>query len=101
MINLSDLFSEFLQEQRFRNNSARTLEWYHNNVGMFLSWLGSVDVADLTLCNYKEYCNFLLYTYQSHGKILSPVVLIHISERLKRSIITAFPKIILRIFTKT
>lgn len=70
MINLSDLFSEFLQEQRFRNNSARTLEWYHNNVGMFLSWLGSVDVADLTLCNYKEYCNFLLYTYQSHGKNL-------------------------------
>ena len=49
MINLSDLFSEFLQEQRFRNNSIRTLEWYHNNVGMFLSWLGSDDVSDLTL----------------------------------------------------
>lgn len=46
----------FLYEQRFRNNSAATIEYYTLSLGLFLDFVGadeSVDVLDIRM--YKDY----------------------------------------------
>lgn len=46
----------FLYEQRFRNNSASTIEYYTLSLGLFLDFVGadqSVDVLDIRM--YKDY----------------------------------------------
>lgn len=68
---ISKAFELFLIEQRFRDNSPRTLEWYIDNISSFLSWLGSDDIEQLNSVNYKLYCSYLLHDYSRRGKKLS------------------------------
>lgn len=46
----------FMYEQRFRNNSSATLEYYSNALGMFLEFAGSsLPVEQLDISLYREY----------------------------------------------
>lgn len=61
----------FMYEQRFRNNSAATIEYYTLSLGLFLDFVGadeSVEVLDISM--YKDYVVYL----QSSGHLKSTSV---------------------------
>ena len=55
---LTQAFSDFMDEQIFRNNSEKTLEYYRSGIGIFMKWLNNDDIETLTLQTYK---NFVIY----------------------------------------
>lgn len=59
---ISGLYAKFLLEQKFRNNSKRTLEYYEENLTRFFEWLGSDDILSLSTDKWKEYGVYLRNT---------------------------------------
>lgn len=55
---ITQAFSDFMEEQIFRNNSEKTLEYYRSGIGIFMKWLNTDDIEALTLQTYK---NFVIY----------------------------------------
>lgn len=63
-----EAFDLFMYEQRFRNNSGATIDYYNITLGFFLDYVGSdesLDVLDIRM--YKDYVVFL----QSSGRLKS------------------------------
>ena len=58
-ITVSALYSDFLLEQKFRNNSTRTIEYYKENLSRFFTWLQSDDIIALSIDKWKEYGIYL------------------------------------------
>ena len=58
-ITVSALYSDFLLEQKFRNNSTRTIEYYKENLSRFFIWLQSDDIIALSIDKWKEYGIYL------------------------------------------
>lgn len=61
-------FDLFMYEQRFRNNSSATIDYYNITLGFFMDYVGadeSLDVLDIRM--YKDYVVFL----QSSGRLKS------------------------------
>lgn len=58
-ITVSALYSNFLLEQKFRNNSTRTIEYYKENLSRFFIWLQSDDIIALSIDKWKEYGIYL------------------------------------------
>ncbi len=56
---VTDLYNGFLLEQKFRNNSEKTLNYYMENLNNFFKWLNSDDIEDLNLDNWKLYGVYL------------------------------------------
>lgn len=56
---ISELYAKFLLEQKFRNNSKRTLEYYEENLTRFFNWLESDDILSLSTDKWKEYGVYL------------------------------------------
>lgn len=56
---ISELYAKFLLEQKFRNNSKRTLEYYKENLNRFFNWLESDDILSLSTDKWKEYGVYL------------------------------------------
>ena len=56
---ISELYEEFLLEQKFRNNSNRTLEFYKENLSRFFDWLKSDELLLLSTDKWKEYGVYL------------------------------------------
>lgn len=56
---ISELYNKFLLEQKFRNNSKRTLEYYKENLTRFFGWLGNDDILSLSTDKWKEYGVYL------------------------------------------
>lgn len=52
---VSELYSEFLLDQKFRNNSVRTIEYYKENLNRFFLWLSCDDISLLSIDNWKLY----------------------------------------------
>ena len=55
---INEAYTAFMQEQHFRNNTEKTLEFYRSGIGIFMKWLKDDDIQALTLQNYK---NFVIY----------------------------------------
>lgn len=64
---ITDIYKEFLLEQKFRNNSEKTIEWYQVNLDNFFTWLNSDNAAELTLENFKQYGVYLHDTVLKHN----------------------------------
>lgn len=64
---ISKIFDEFLLEQKFRNNSEKTISWYTDNLDSFFSWLNSDEISELSLENYKKYGVYLHETVKKHN----------------------------------
>lgn len=63
---VSDAYKAFMYEQRFRNNSAETLVYYANALGMFIDFVGVDEpVESLDIRVYKHFVIFL----QSSGNL--------------------------------
>jgi len=63
---VSEAYQAFMYEQRFRNNSAETLVYYTNALGMFMDFVGADEpVESLDIRLYKDFVIFL----QSSGKL--------------------------------
>lgn len=63
-----EAYDLFMYEQRFRNNSSATIDYYTISLGFFLDFVGvdeSLDVLDIRV--YKDYVVFL----QSSGRLKS------------------------------
>lgn len=60
---LREALDLFIYEQRFRNNSAATIQYYTTYLGDFIDWLASetdvTEVEQLTIKEYKDYVIFL------------------------------------------
>ena len=55
-MNLSQAYEMFMQEQKFRGNSAYTLEYYERTLKMFLDFCSSdMDIEDLDIMIFKSY----------------------------------------------
>lgn len=65
---ISKIYDEFLLEQKFRNNSEKTIDWYIFNLENFFAWLSSDDVTELTLENYKKYGVYLQEAVKKHNE---------------------------------
>lgn len=65
--NIQEIYKEFILEQKFRNNSEKTIEWYQANLDSFFTWLNSDNVAELTLENFKQYGVYLHDTVLKHN----------------------------------
>lgn len=59
VITISELYAKFLLEQKFRNNSKRTLEYYKENLTRFINWLESDSIFALSTDKWKEYGVYL------------------------------------------
>ena len=59
---ISELYSDFLLDQKFRNNSARTIEYYRENLSRFLVWLINDELTALSIDNWKQYGVYLRET---------------------------------------
>lgn len=64
---ISDIYEEFMLEQRYRNNTEKTIDWYSSNLKSFFGWLNSDDVANLSLENFKQYGVYLHDTVTKHN----------------------------------
>lgn len=64
---ISDIYEEFMLEQRYRNNTEKTIDWYSTNLESFFSWLNSDDVANLSLECFKQYGVYLHDTVTKHN----------------------------------
>lgn len=63
-----EAYDLFMYEQRFRNNSSATIDYYSISLGFFLDYVGadeSLDILDIRV--YKDYVVFL----QSSGRLKS------------------------------
>lgn len=63
-----EAYDLFMYEQRFRNNSSATIDYYNITLGFFMDYVGadeSLDVLDIRM--YKDYVVFL----QSSGRLKS------------------------------
>jgi len=56
---IKEIYDSFLLEQKYRNNSEVTIDWYKWQLGDFFSWLCSDDPVDLSLQHFKEYGVYL------------------------------------------
>ncbi len=56
---IAELYAKFMLEQKFRNNSNRTLEFYKENLSHFFDWLKSDDLFLLSTDKWKEYGVYL------------------------------------------
>lgn len=56
---ISDIYKEFLLEQKFRNNTVKTIAWYQDNLEKFFLWLDTDNAANLSLENFKQYGVYL------------------------------------------
>lgn len=56
---ITDIYKEFMLEQKFRNNTGKTIEWYQDNLEKFFVWLDTNDTANLSLENFKQYGVYL------------------------------------------
>ncbi len=65
---ISEILEQFIDEQKYRNNSPRTIEWYEENVTRFIEWLGNDEINALTLENYKRYVIYLTTRTKRNGE---------------------------------
>lgn len=56
---ISNIYKEFMLEQKFRNNTGKTIEWYQDNLEKFFIWLDTDNPANLSLENFKQYGVYL------------------------------------------
>lgn len=68
---ISEIYKKFLVEQKFRNNTTKTINWYKDNLEEFFEWLGSDDEKKLTLDNFKLYGAQLRDNVKRNGDKLS------------------------------
>lgn len=69
---ISEIYKKFLVEQKFRNNTKKTIDWYKDNLEEFFEWLGgSDDEKLLTLDNFKLYGAQLRDSVKRNGDKLS------------------------------
>lgn len=68
---ISEIYKKFLVEQKFRNNTTKTINWYKDNLEEFFEWLGSDDEKLLTLDNFKLYGAQLRDNVKRNGDKLS------------------------------
>lgn len=54
-----ELYSDFLLEQKFRNNSTRTIEYYEDNLSRFFVWMSNNGLTALSIDNWKQYGVYL------------------------------------------
>ena len=45
---ISNIYKEFMLEQKFRNNTGKTIEWYQDNLEKFFIWLDTDNPANLS-----------------------------------------------------
>lgn len=59
---LREAFDMFMYEQRFRNNSAATIQYYKSYLGAFMDWLEfETDVTEVEQLTIKEYKDYVIY----------------------------------------
>ena len=68
---ISEMYKKFLVEQKYRNNTTKTISWYKDNLEEFFEWLGSDDEKLLTLDNFKLYGAQLRDNVKRNGDKLS------------------------------
>ena len=56
---IADIFKGFILEQKYRNNSEITIQWYRDILGDFFRWLNSDETNALSLEHFKEYGVYL------------------------------------------
>lgn len=62
-MNLSQAYDFFIQEQKFRGNAEKTLEYYERTLKMFLDFCSpDMDIEDLDILLFKSYQLHLLET---------------------------------------
>lgn len=68
---IQEIYERFLLDQKYRNNSIVTIDWYKWQLGDFFRWLGSDDPDDLSLLHFKEYGVYLRSLRKRDGDQLS------------------------------
>lgn len=68
---ISEIYAKFITEQKYRNNTGKTIEWYKENLEDFFFWLKSDDPSSLTLDNFKLYGVYLRESVKRNGDKLS------------------------------
>lgn len=68
---IHEIYELFLLEQKYRNNSIVTIDWYKWQLGDFFRWLCSDDPDDLSLLHFKEYGVYLRSLRKRDGDQLS------------------------------
>lgn len=64
---ISDIYKEFMLEQKFRNNTVKTIAWYQDNLEKFFLWLNTDNAANLSLENFKQYGVYLHDNVTKHN----------------------------------
>lgn len=67
MDNITELYDDFILEQKFRNNSSKTIAYYKENLNKFISWLNSNNISALNLDNWKKYGVYLRDNVVKHN----------------------------------
>lgn len=68
---IQDLYEQFILEQRYRNNTEVTIDWYRVQLQDFFRWLDSDEPDELSLVHFKEYGVFLRSLHKRNGDKLS------------------------------
>ena len=67
-----EAYTEFMEEQKFRNNTEKTISCYETNLTLIIDWLTDQSTTEaLTLENYKKYVIYLNGCIKKNGEKLS------------------------------